>query len=64
MGCHVFCLCEVGVDIAARAVGNDNNRVVFPGLRIVNPKGNRSFFAKCAALCGQLELSRGIATSR
>jgi hypothetical protein len=54
MGCQVFCLCEVGVDIAARAVRNDNNCVVFTGLRVVNPKGNKSFFAKCAALNNQL----------
>jgi len=62
MGCQVFCLSEVGIDIPARSMGNDNNRLVFPGKRVVNTKRNRSFFAKCAALSGQLELSRFIAT--
>jgi hypothetical protein len=64
MGCQVFSLCEVGVDITARAVRDNNNRVVFPRKRVVNPKENRSFFAKCATLSGQLELSRRIAASR
>ena len=63
MGCQVFCLRKMCINMATRAVGNDNNRVVFSRKGIMNTKGNRPFFAKCAALSGQQNVSRRIAAS-
>jgi hypothetical protein len=62
MGCQVFCLCEVGIDIPTGPVGDDHYRVVFSGQRIVHPKWNLPFTSKCATFIRELKIRRGIAS--